>query len=83
MPAVQFQEGVLVTKKRRCVLCGHHVGQGDRHAKLSCPPAALGRDSQRAKRKRLAKRKAKEFKDTTQRGVVVAGTGVPKGASKG
>jgi hypothetical protein len=64
-----------------CIHCGNQVGGGgDRHARIACPPRALGSDSQRARRKRAAKRRAKRNADLIPaRGQAVAGTGVPKG----
>lgn len=67
-----------------CVRCGHKVSLGDRHAVISCPPRALGAMSQRARRKRAAKKRAKRLHAFIPvRGQAIAGTGVPKGASGG
>ena len=64
-----------------CILCGHRVGQGNRHAKFACPPKPTRRKALlRAKAKRRAK-KAGEW--IPKRGEAIAGTGVPKTASKG
>lgn len=39
---------------------GHMVGGGgDRHALISCPPRALGANSNRVRRKRLARKRAR------------------------
>jgi len=66
-----------------CVLCRHPVGEGDRHAVRNCPPVALGRDSQKARKKRAGKRRARRDGDIPVRGQAIAGTGVPKGAGGG
>lgn len=68
--------------KKLCVNCGHVVGEGDRHAKSACPPMK-GKTGEHYARKQRRKRQARRDSDVPKRGVTVAGTGVPKGASKG
>ena len=64
-----------------CVNCGHAVSQGDRHARMSCPPRPGARgDGRKAKERR---RRRKNNDDVPQRGMPVTGTGKPKGASGG
>ena len=65
---------------KKCVLGGGSlVGSGgDRHAKGHCPPTKGVRTGERFLRQQRKKRHAKnELK--IQRGVAIAGTGVPKG----
>lgn len=59
---------------RFCIFCRHPVSNGDRHALYACPPL-------RGKKRR--KNKNRRHADIPERGTVVAGTGVPKGAAKG
>ena len=63
------------------MLCGHRVGQGDRHAKGHCPPKP-GKTGEHYARKQRRKAQARMNGDTTKRGEAVAGTGVPKAGKK-
>lgn len=68
---------------KACVHCNHAVAQGDRHAVMSCPPRALGRNSRKARQRRKdKKRRKRDAALNPTRGVTVAGTGKPKGAEK-
>jgi len=58
---------------KSCVLCHHPVSQGDRHSLYACPPL-------RGRKRRKNKRRSFNI---PERGSVIAGTGVPKGAAKG
>jgi predicted RNA-binding Zn-ribbon protein involved in translation (DUF1610 family) len=65
---------------KKCILCGHAVAHGDRHSKFACPPKA-GKHGVHAARKRARLRNTDPL--GIQRGMPIAGTGVPKGAQKG
>lgn len=68
---------------KACIRCNHDVGEGDRHALMSCPPRALGRNSRKARQKRKEKKRRKrDALLNPVRGQAVAGTGKPKGAEK-
>lgn len=59
--------------KKECVFCGHAVGGGgDRHAIGQCPPVKKGDETERARRQRLRKKRAKG-NNLPLRGVPVGG----------
>lgn len=68
---------------KKCILCRHAVSTGNRHRAGHCPPVA-GKTGEHHRRKMIAKRRGRrESNLIPQRGQAIAGTGVPKGASKG
>lgn len=69
---------------KRCILCGHPVSLGDRHARYSCPPVPGERGESRRRKRLRAKRRKQSAEDSfDQRGMPVAFIRDDKGKIKG